>query len=81
MPRLRTLIGALFLACSAAEAVGQDMEPRRWTPLPVGTNIAGVGYLYTSGDVHVDPVLRITTPRWTSTRSWPPTTATSPWGT
>jgi hypothetical protein len=59
MPRLRALIGALFLTCFAAEVVGQDLEPRRWTHLPAGTNVASLGYFYTSGDLHFDPVLRI----------------------
>jgi hypothetical protein len=35
------------------------MEPRRWTHLPVGTDILGVGYVYTTGDLYLDPVLRI----------------------
>ncbi|HEX7899824.1 MAG TPA: transporter [Planctomycetota bacterium] len=37
----------------------QELEPRRWTHLPVGTNIAGVGYLHTDGDLDVEPALRI----------------------
>jgi hypothetical protein len=49
----------LSLLCLVAAALAQDSEPRRWTHLPVGTNIAGVSYLYTTGDIHVDPVLRI----------------------
>lgn len=35
----------------------QDVEPRRWTPIPLGTNILGAGYSYTSGDVFFDPLL------------------------
>lgn len=37
----------------------QDLEPRRWTPLPAGTNILGVGYAYTSGDLGFDPLLEL----------------------
>jgi len=37
----------------------QDLEPRRWTPLPAGTNIVGVSYGYTSGDLNFDPLLEI----------------------
>jgi len=37
----------------------QDLEPRRWTPLPAGTTIFGIGYGHTSGDVGFDPVLQI----------------------
>lgn len=36
----------------------QDLEPRRWTNLPVGTHIIGVGYGYTFGDIFFDPVLQ-----------------------
>ncbi len=50
--------GLLFFA-PALDAVAQDLEARRWTHLPVGTNIAGVGYGYTSGELNLDPVLRI----------------------
>lgn len=37
----------------------QDVEPRRWTPLPVGTSVLGAGYVYTAGDIAFDPVLKI----------------------
>jgi hypothetical protein len=37
----------------------QDLEPRRWTPLPAGTNIVAVAYAHTSGDVNFNPVLEI----------------------
>jgi hypothetical protein len=37
----------------------QDMQPRRWTHLPSGTNVADVTYAYSTGDLHVDPALRI----------------------
>ena len=37
----------------------QDLEPRRWTPLPAGTNIVGISYAYTSGDLDFDPLLEI----------------------
>jgi len=49
----------LLLLSAVATALVQDSEPRRWTQLPVGTNVAGVSYLYTSGDIHADPTLRI----------------------
>lgn len=39
--------------------LAQDLEPRRWTPLPSGTNILGVSYAYTSGDQNFDPVLEL----------------------
>jgi hypothetical protein len=35
------------------------MEPRRWTHLPIGTNAGSVDYVYSTGDLHFDPTLRI----------------------
>ena len=37
----------------------QDIEPRRWSHLPLDTNFLGVGYAYTSGDIFLNPVLQI----------------------
>lgn len=37
----------------------QDIDPRRWTHLPIGASFAGAGYAYTTGDITLDPVLRI----------------------
>ncbi|RPH41972.1 MAG: transporter [Planctomycetota bacterium] len=45
--------------CLAAPMFAQDMEPRRWTHLPVGTNAADLTYVYTTGDIHVEPALQI----------------------
>ena len=36
----------------------QDIEPRRWTPLPIGTHAIGGGYVHTFGDISFDPVLQ-----------------------
>ena len=36
----------------------QDIEPRRWTHLPNGMNLAGAGVVLTTGDLLFDPVLR-----------------------
>ncbi|MDM9630273.1 transporter [Robiginitalea aurantiaca] len=40
-------------------ACSQDLEPRRWTPIPLGTHVLGAGYSYSSGDVFFDPLLEI----------------------
>lgn len=37
----------------------QDIEPRRWSHLPLGSNFAGVSYAYTEGEIFFNPVLRI----------------------
>lgn len=55
--KLRYFICLVFLMESTLFA--QDLEPRRWTPLPSGTSILGVHYGYISGDVGFDPVLEI----------------------
>lgn len=52
---VRTLaLSALALPCLA-----QDIEPRRWSHLPLGSNFGGVAYAYTDGDISFNPVLRI----------------------
>ena len=35
----------------------QDIEPRRWGTLPLGTQAIGTGYAYSFGDVLFDPLL------------------------
>ena len=48
----------LFLLVSTV-IVAQDIEPRRWTNLPLGTQAAGVAYVYTFGNVLFDPLLEV----------------------
>jgi len=50
---------ALNLLLVPVETLGQDLEPRRWTPLPPGLNVIGAGYARSDGDVAFDPVLNI----------------------
>lgn len=40
-------------------AQAQDLEPRRWTHLPTGLHILGIGVGYTEGDIFLDPLLEI----------------------
>ncbi len=51
----------LFILCTwfllTEQAHCQDLEPRRWTPLPAGTSILGAGYSKTTGDIALDPLL------------------------
>ena len=54
----RLLLCTLFLLLSF-DGFAQDLEPRRWSHLPVGLNIAGVGSGFTDGDIFFDPVARI----------------------
>ena len=37
----------------------QDLEPRRWTPLPPGLNVVGAGIAASEGDIFFDPALQI----------------------
>ena len=43
----------------AGSAFSQDIEPRRWSHLPLGSNFGGIAYAYTEGDIFLNPVLRI----------------------
>lgn len=61
----RTMMGRVgWLALAGAcllgtQVVAQEVEPRRWSHLPVGVNFAGVGVAYTEGDIFFDPVLNV----------------------
>ncbi|TFG74803.1 MAG: transporter [Flavobacteriales bacterium] len=62
--RLRLVYGhfvfpfLLLLALSSIVTNAQDVEPRRWTNLPLGITAVGIGYGYTFGDVYFDPLLQ-----------------------
>lgn len=57
--RLFTLALMLAVLLLARFSHGQDIEPRRWSHLPIGANFAGAAYAYTTGDIYLDPELRI----------------------
>ena len=50
-------VAAAVLLSAVRPAAAQDLEPRRWSHLPSGLNIAGAGYAFTAADVFFDPVL------------------------
>ncbi|MDN3723544.1 transporter [Aequorivita sp. SDUM287046] len=52
------LLFCLHLGCNP-KGYAQDVEPRRWTPLPLKTNVIGIGYVYTEGKIAFDPVIHI----------------------
>ncbi len=54
--RLGTVLLVLLLT---DPVIAQDIEPRRWTHLPVGMNVLGAGGIYTDGDINFDPVLEL----------------------
>jgi len=47
----------LAVLCFAPSCLAQDIEPRRWTHLPTGMHVMGVGLSNRSGDILLDPVL------------------------
>jgi len=49
-------LAALFLA---GVGQAQEIEPRRWSHLPIGANFAGAAYAYTAGEIFLEPELRI----------------------
>lgn len=51
---------AIFILCLGAFAFAQDMEPRSYSPAPIGTNFAVISYGGNRGSVVADPSLPIT---------------------
>jgi outer membrane putative beta-barrel porin/alpha-amylase len=49
----------LFIVIFMSPSYAMELEPRRWSHLPIDTNFAGVGYAYTEADIFVDPVLKL----------------------
>lgn len=49
----------LFFATDSSSLQAQDLEPRRWSHLPIGLNVFGIAGASTSGDIFFDPVLLI----------------------
>ncbi|WP_255573015.1 transporter [Hanstruepera marina] len=52
------LVVFTFLFSCFATLNAQDIEPRRWTPIPLGVHVIGGGYVHTFGDLIFDPVLQ-----------------------
>jgi hypothetical protein len=52
--------GAGMLLVAAASAGAQEMEPRAYSAVPIGTNFIVAGYARSSGQVLLDPSLPIT---------------------
>lgn len=50
---------ALALLETGERVSAQDLEPRRWTHMPVGSNVFALSYARTSGDVAIDPLLEV----------------------
>lgn len=53
-----SIVGALLVLALAARSVGgQELEPRAYSPAPIGANFLLFGYSYQTGDVLFDPSL------------------------
>jgi hypothetical protein len=54
---------SIFICCGILylqSGYSQDVEPRRWSSIPLGINVVGAAYLYTNAQVNFDPVLELT---------------------
>ena len=49
----------MFCFSFACPSFAEELEPRRWSHLPINTNFVGGGYAYTEADIGFDPVLKI----------------------
>lgn len=57
LKRLFRVCLVLLMAVSCFELQAQDLEPRRWSHLPIDLNVVGLGAGWTNGDVGFDPTL------------------------
>lgn len=51
---------ALVLWLMSAPVAAQDLEPRRWTHLPVGTNVVALAYAGKDSEIFFNPLIGIT---------------------
>jgi len=49
----------LVLFAMLSTLAAQELDPRRWSHLPINTNFFGGAYAYTEGDISFDPALLI----------------------
>ena len=56
---LRLTAYVLILISSLSPLAAQELDPRRWSHLPINTNFLGGAYAYTEGDISFDPALLI----------------------
>jgi hypothetical protein len=50
---------SVLLLWQAPSCLAQELDPRRWSHLPIDTNFAVAGYAYTEADISLDPTLLI----------------------
>ena len=49
----------LFFLLFTVPCPADELDPRRWTHLPINTNFFGTAYAYTDADISIDPVLKL----------------------
>ena len=49
----------MFCFSFACPSFAEELEPRRWSHLPINTNFIGGGYAYTEADIGFNPVLKL----------------------
>jgi len=55
----KAMVYIIMLSLLGVKSFAQDIEPRRWTTLPPGIHVIGVGYGYTNGEIFFDPLLQV----------------------
>ncbi|GGG44132.1 transporter [Bizionia arctica] len=55
---LITKINLFLVFIIFTHGYSQDIEPKRWTSMPLGINVVGVGYGHVFGDIEFDPLLQ-----------------------
>ena len=56
---IQLVVFILFLFGYSNSVFSQDIEPRRWTPMPLGVHVIGLGYGFQSGTLYFDPALQV----------------------
>ena len=57
---MKRLVSVVVLVMMSASLWAQDLEPRRWTHLPVDMNIFSIGYARQDADIYFNPMIGIT---------------------
>ena len=56
---MRISNAAVLVFFLAQMTMAQELEPRRWSHLPVGANFGSAGYAFTEGNIFLDPALLV----------------------
>lgn len=55
----RSVILPVCVLFAAPLLDAQELQPRRWSHLPLGSNFSGASYAYTSADIYFSPSLKV----------------------